>query len=183
MTLSCGKISSRSDGNSNWHDLKQLDFFKVADSEIIKRITFAHDDAPEAKDHRKEVLLRFSELNRTVIRNPDNFPDCVKDLRDNSHIGYFSGDSTIRYDCNLFPVNGGSRNAPATVAFLGSSTEKIARKMFDRIASWIEAYLIKRLVIWYRKDDGNIYSEYKYMERKPKVEDADMPRNSINREE
>lgn len=181
LTLSCGKISGQSDGKSNWHDLKQLDFFKVTDSEIIKRITFTHDDATEAKGHRNEVVFRFSELNKTVIKNPTNFPDCVKDLRDNSHIGYFSEDNTIKYNCNLFPVNGGSRNAPATVAFLGSSTEKIARKMFDSIASWIGTYLIKRLVIWYRKDDGNIYSEC--IKRKPKVEDVYMARNSINRDE
>ncbi len=181
LTLSCGKISGQSDGKSNWYDLKQLDFFKVADSEIIKRITFTHDDATEAKDHRNEVVLRFSQLNKTVIKDANNFPDCVKDLRDNSQIGYFSGESPIKYNCNLFPINGGSRNAPATVAFLGSSTEKIARKMFDRIASWIGAYLVKRLVIWYRKDDGNIYS--KCMKRKPKVEDVYMLGNSINKVE
>ena len=183
LTLSCGKISSTRDGKSNWHDLKQLDFFKVADSEIIKRITFAHDDTREAEEHRSKVVVRFSELDRTVIRNPSNFPDCIKDLRDNSHIGFFSGESTIKYNCNLFPVNGGSRNAPATVAFLGTTTEKIARKMFDLIASWMEEYLVKRLVIWYRRDDGKIYSEYKYKDRKPKAEDVYMPRNSINRKE
>lgn len=180
LTLSCGKISFQSDGKSNWHDLKQLDFMKVADAEIIKRITFAHDDTSEAKDHRHEVILRFSVLNKTIITNPDNFPDCLKDLRNNSHIGYFSTDSTIKYNCNLFPKNGGSRNAPATVAFLGDSTEKIARKMFDCIASWIGEYLIKRLVVWYRKDDGNVYFEC--IKKKPKVEDVYMPGNAINRD-
>lgn len=181
LTLSCGKISGKRDGKGNWHDLKQLEFFKVNDSEIIRRITFAHDDAPEAEEYRNEIVLRFSELNRTIIRNPGNLPDCVKDLRDNSHIGYFSRENTIKYNCNLFPVNGGSRNAPATVAFLGRSTEKIAEKTFNRIADWIGEYFIRRLVIWYQKDDEKIYSEY--WNREPKVEDVYMRRNSINREE
>ena len=181
LTLSCGKISDQRDGKNNWHDLKQLDFLKVADDEIIKRITFAHDNDTEARDHRNKIVLRFSELSKAIIKNPANFPDCVKDLQNNSHLGYFSNDSTIKYNCNLFPRNDDSRNAPATVVFLGNSTEKIARKMFDYIASWIGMYLIKRLIIWYRKDDGNVYSEC--IKKKPKVEDVYIPGNTINRDE
>lgn len=180
LTLSCGKIYSQNDNKSNWYDLKKLHFFKVDDYEIIKRITFAHDDTDEAIDHRDEVIVRFSDLNRSVIGNPDNFPDCIKDLRGNSRIGYFSGKSNAGYNCNLFPVDGGQRNAPATVAFLGPSTKRIAKEMFDRIESWIDPYLARRLVIWYQRD-GNIHPEFR--KRKPKVEDVYVPRNSINREE
>ena len=160
--------------------MKKLYFFRVDDYEKIKRITFAHDDAREAEEHRSEVVSRFSQLNLEVIGSADNFPDCVKDLRNNSRIGYFPRGSNAGYDCNLFPIDAGPENAPATVVFLGSSTKEKARQMFDRIASWIGPYLVKRLIIWYRKNDGNIDREH--IDRKPRVEDVYMPGNSINKE-
>ena len=143
-------------------------------------MTFAHDDARESKNHRDDIILSFLELNQTVIRNPNNFPDCIRDLQNNPCIGYFSNDSDAKYNCNIFEESNGSKKSPATVAFLGSSTERNARKIFDYIASWIGEYLIKRLVIWYRKHDGNIYFEC--IKKKPEVADVYMPGNAINKD-
>ncbi|MFA5794966.1 MAG: hypothetical protein WC980_07895 [Candidatus Brocadiia bacterium] len=154
VALSCGRVEKK---HTNWHDVKELEFFKVANDEIIKRITYVQDPHALAQQHRIDIYERFSALINRILIDSTKFPKCIYDLFNNSQIGYAPQNGMCNYDCNLIPISTTGDHSSATVAYIGSAPSTHAKKIYDRISELIGGDKSRRLVIWY-EETSNICS-------------------------
>lgn len=151
LALSAGQIESPS-----WHAPKNLDSCNVEASEIIRRITFCQDDAPEAADFRTRRLRRCAHLARLIERD-GTLPASLADLRPGAVFNW-SPD---------FPHQNiaSSVGRRATVIYLGeevteAGVDRVSRRVADFVGrafarpnEVLEAH--QRLHVWYRDGAGN----------------------------
>jgi len=97
--LSSGRIKKPK--SKEWHNIQELGFFMIQDEEIIRRVTFVQDPDPDAVAHRIEIYGRLSTLINRILNDSVNFPRCIRDLFNNSQIGYIlQQDGKYDYDYN-----------------------------------------------------------------------------------
>ncbi|MDQ7096553.1 hypothetical protein REC12_23440 [Desulfosporosinus sp. PR] len=130
---------------TDWHKPEILKFLIIDDQEKINKITVTQDGKGEVQKERLQYLSLFSALMNDIILCEDNFPGCIKDLVNGCSIGYV----VPNFNHNLYSLNG---NPPATVAYVGSTHEKLAKKIFDAMFSFLDEDSRRRLVVWFDKD-------------------------------
>ena len=180
VTLSCGFGFDRSIDKGKWHHINGIDFFKVDDTGIIKRVTFVQDNKIEAERHRSLIYAQFVRLINAILKNSSNFPSCIMDLYGKSDLSYVYDTTSFECNYNLFPLAGGTVSSPATVAYIGVKHRVNAEQVFDNISTQLEDYQVKRLVVWYDDTDGKTQS--KYLETKLAVNEIFTAGNDITRE-
>ncbi len=144
--LSAGKLQNLAH-RDGWHHVRNLDSVEAEADERSKRITFTHEEAPDSRDYRQIMLGRFITLQLSILANPDNYPDNIRDLRGDCRLE--PPTAATHFRSNLASQSG--TKARATGVFLGQVPAADAAKLRDEIiAAWSQADKpVRRLVVWY----------------------------------
>ena len=166
------RLIALSTGNAkeeNWYSVKKNQFFKVNDEEKISRITFPQNPNENIKQNRRAYLHKYAYLKNTIIKNGENFPDNLQDLKDNCIIKYRPNTFEDHYGYNIYPKDVES-SAPASGIFIGQTDQSVARKLLDKMREAIkDDHSGKRIIIWFKDVNGNL--QRSHSDSKPKTTD------------
>jgi hypothetical protein len=170
LAVSCGAFVEGS--GTPWHNVNHMRFFTIAENEVIRRMTFAHDPESAVRQERDRYLSQYATLRNTIVPNVGLYPPCIADL---AGIGYIAYPIDGKYDVNLTATG----KEPATVAYLGECSATRAKECFDSAASLLGDRQ-RRLVVWHRTD--NVYKPLTLPDGKYD-DDLAEDRRSITKEE
>ena len=121
---------------STWYALSELQAFKVADEESLRRITVSQETNPQ----RVGVVFRRNRVRAAVaairvIGQPLRWPPGATDLAQGFRYRWNAADP----HCNVEPLNGGGK--PATLVYLGEEpTEDELLNTYDKLGKALRVY-------------------------------------------
>lgn len=174
VLLSIGFISNEEHINP-----KKLKSFRIENNmnEAVKRYTFSQHPDIDAKQFRKDGLIKFGRLTNLILKEPSYFPENIKDLVNNHKVKYAPEELSNGYYFNIYSLD---KETPATLIFLGYDSDINAKKIFDNISNLlINSKSDHRLVVWYETTTGiKCYCK----KTKPNITEVDaLKRNSYRK--
>jgi hypothetical protein len=154
LALSAGQVD-----DASWYTPDKLDSFRTGPTEVIQRITFCQDDAPEAVRFRAARLRRCAHLFR-LLEAAGPLPPSLADMREGASFTW----SHSKPHQNMISADG----RLATIIYLGEeATESDVECVSNKVAEYISRSFVthdevlaahQRLHVWYRNDTGEIAS-------------------------
>ena len=152
VNISCGLI--KYEPRSFWYDINRLETMRLDEKEIIKRITFAEDNSPDASKHRNQCIDNLQILNFDILQNDSCYPASLSLLKGKCKGIMFRETDSGQYDYNHNLVSTDQKHF-ATVAYVGVRDIADARNVFSDLQRILNDQSKKRVVVWYKH--GNDY--------------------------
>jgi hypothetical protein len=164
LTLSAGSLKASKD----WHEVRKMPSYTAESDEHTKRLTFTHEEAPISIQFRQEHLARYIKLQTTILANPQNLPETVKDLSGDWDL--VSPREADKFRFNLVSRSGHGHGA--TAIFVGFVPPHRARELADALIEAWGQLETRRLVVWYETQSsfGCVHPELPSI-----VDDSDTP--------
>lgn len=154
LALSAGQVD-----DASWYTPDKLDSFRTGPTEVIQRITFCQDDAPEAVRFRAARLKRCGQLFR-LLAAEGPLPPSLADMREGASFSW----SHSNPHQNMVSAAG----RLATIVYLGEEADAShIDSVSNKLAEYISRSFVthdevlaahQRLHVWYRTDGGEIAS-------------------------
>jgi hypothetical protein len=150
LALCAGKIEH----DGNWYSVRRLDSCVIDYSEVIRRMTFCQDTAPEAREFRVNRLKRCGRL-WDILKTHKYLPPALADFKDGFRLEWSSGSPHQ----NAISDKGNR----ATMVYMG---EESSATRIEEIARTLAEFLHRgfsdpresrsarqRLAVWFREND------------------------------
>jgi hypothetical protein len=147
VNISIGKAKCRLPGDA-WHKIDKLHTFFLDDDEVIRRLTFLHDE--DGDPQRRDYIEYIDIINLRILPNPDSFPDTFSVFRNNCTQLMFINDDGYNYKHNLVTTDGKHK---ATVAYIGRTDYGAAEKTLKNLQRvFAKNDQSKKLtLVWYKQ--------------------------------
>ncbi len=158
MSITSGQRLS----NVKWWHPKHLASIRVDNREVSNSLSEFHD--PRNRQNLDEITGRINWLKNEVISNDRvGYPDRFSDIED-------VVDFVVHEDLSQSHLNISHQDGSFAATFVGlrDTTEQIAKRVFDNIASAIGSGQ-RRLIVWYKDDNNDLQREYDT--DKPSIDD------------
>lgn len=165
INLCIGKAKSRLPGDP-WHKVDKLYTFFLDDDEVIRRLTFLHDE--EGDENRRAYVEVIDIINQIILPNPDSFPDKFSAFRGNCTQTMFINQEGFDYKFNLITNDG---NHKATVAYIGRTDTGTAKKTLKQLQNIFHKndQSRKMIIVWYKQGVADFVPVFEIA--KPKLAD------------
>lgn len=150
--ISLGKIKVKKVGDS-WHSIEKLFTFFLEDDDIIKRLTFFHDEGGVL--NANNIIENIDLINNVILPDNNCFPDSFAVFRGNcDEIGFFKT-AGFDYRFNLVTKD---MQQKATICYIGrkdlADAENLLKEMKKIFADYDQSR--KRVLVWYKKNATQI---------------------------
>jgi len=149
LTLSAGKLRRTRD----WHKVRNMDSYTAEVNERSKRLTFTHEQAAASNEFRCVHLARYITLQMNILTDLENFPPTIQDLKGNWKLQPPQPADEFRF--NVVSRSGQAQGA--TAIFVDLEPPDYANQLKDELVREWGKIQTRRLVIWYRYQNGIRY--------------------------
>lgn len=146
IAISTGEIKD----DKSWHKVKELKSFHVNSNEVCNRLTIVNEPSESVRQNQNSTYAKLNHLYNNILTDTNNLPRPLSDLENGFILAYPVEDD---YNYNIISDS----NKPATVTYIGDSSEAQANKVFDKIYSKVKPENRKRVALWYMSGSGCKY--------------------------